>query len=256
MNNVRHKSDFKNKQAEFAAFIRDPINNPCPADVKRQRMATYRELFFNNVDSFLSSNFPVLRKILDDRQWFELAQDFFSSHACRSPYFSEIPEEFLDFLQNERNNPDDYPFLLELAHYEWVEMALSIAQDHIEPPESGFDENLLQCHIALSPLAWPLAYQFPVQQISPQFLPEQPPEQPTYLVVYRDYDDEVHFLQINAMTYSLLQQIQQSNGVLTDALLTRFSQELGHPNPVAVMEGGLQILREMAAKGIIVPRRD
>ena len=62
--------DFKAKQLEFAAYIRDPENNPLPADVQPQRMAMYRELFFNNIDSFLSANFPVLRTLLNDRQWF------------------------------------------------------------------------------------------------------------------------------------------------------------------------------------------
>jgi hypothetical protein len=70
--------DFKSKQAEFAAYIRDPQNNPVPADVKEQRMAMYRELFFNNIEGFLSGNFPVLRKILDDPQWFALAQGLFA----------------------------------------------------------------------------------------------------------------------------------------------------------------------------------
>jgi len=69
--------DFKSKQDEFAAYIRDPQNNPVPADVKEQRMAMYRELFFNNIEGFLSGNFPVLRQILNDQQWFALAQDFF-----------------------------------------------------------------------------------------------------------------------------------------------------------------------------------
>ncbi|MFZ2407721.1 MAG: putative DNA-binding domain-containing protein, partial [Methylobacter sp.] len=110
--------DFKAKQLEFAAYIRDPENNPPPADVKQQRMAMYRELFFNNLDSFLSANFPVLRTLLNDRQWFELGQDFYARHASQSPHFSQIPEEFLDYLQNERDTSADFPFMLELAHYE------------------------------------------------------------------------------------------------------------------------------------------
>ncbi|MGZ5536335.1 MAG: HvfC/BufC family peptide modification chaperone, partial [Methylobacter sp.] len=82
------KVDFKAKQLEFASYIRDPENNPPPADVQPERMAMYRELFFNNIDSFLSANFPVLRTILDERQWFELGQDFFAKHASQSPHFS------------------------------------------------------------------------------------------------------------------------------------------------------------------------
>ena len=132
MSNFPHKVNFKAKQAEFSAYIRNPIDSPCPSDIQPERMQMYRELFFNNVESFLSSNFPVLHKILSKQQWQQLAQDFFAKHHCTSPYFSEIPEEFILYLQNERQaSEDDYPFMLELAHYEWVEMALSISQASI-----------------------------------------------------------------------------------------------------------------------------
>jgi len=73
--------DFDQKQREFAAYIRDPEHNPIPAGIQEQRMAMYRELFFNNINGFLAGNFPVLRALLTDEQWFALAQDFF----CASP---------------------------------------------------------------------------------------------------------------------------------------------------------------------------
>ncbi|WP_333874287.1 HvfC family RiPP maturation protein [Methylobacter sp.] len=244
------KVDFKAKQLEFASYIRDPENNPPPADVQPQRMAMYRELFFNNIDSFLSANFPVLRTILDDRQWFELGQDFFSKHASQSPHFSEIPEEFLDYLQNERDSSADFPFMLELAHYEWVEMALSIAKETVPANQKSVD-TLLNQHIRLSPLAWPLAYQYPVQKISPAFLPETAPEQATFLIVYRDQDDEVNFIEITPITYRLLQIIQEQEEVVTTDCLKQVTEELNHPNPEMIRAGGLQILKELAEKTII-----
>jgi hypothetical protein len=248
---IANRVDFKVRQLEFASYIRDPENNPAPADVKAQRMAMYRELFFNNVESFLSSSFPVLRSILDDNRWFGLAQDFFASHRCQSPYFSEIPEEFLDYLQNERDNPDDLPFLLELAHYEWVETALAIAKMDVIANSRGDIDNLLNERIALSPLAWPLAYQYPVQQLSPDFLPTVAPEQPTFLIVYRNIDDEVHFSQITGITYRLLQLIQENEGLTAEDYLRQVAQEANHPDPALIMEGGLAILKEWAEKTII-----
>lgn len=247
------KVDFKAKQSEFSAYIRDPFNNPKPADVKQQRMETYRELFFNNIDSFLSSNFPVLRKILDDTQWFELSQDFFAKHPCKTPYFSEIPEEFIDYLQNERQNDSDYPFLLELAHYEWVEMALSISKEEISANTAEFIRNLTQESISLSPLAWPLAYQFPVQQISPSFLPETAPEQSTYLLVYRNIDDEVNFIQIPAITFSLLHLLQNNNAMSCNDCLMQIAEQSTHPEPTIIIDAGLQVLKSLAEKNIILP---
>ena len=64
--------------------------------------------------------------------------------------------------------------MLELAHYEWVEMALSIAKEELVINNRGFDD-LLNKNIRLSPLAWPLAYQYPVQKISPDYLPADAP---------------------------------------------------------------------------------
>ena len=245
------KVDFKAKQLEFAAYIRDPENNPVPDDVQQPRMAMYRELFFNNIDSFLCANFPVLRAILDDQQWFELGQDFFAKHVSRSPHFSEIPEEFLDYLQNERESSNDFPFMLELAHYEWVEMALSIARETMLDHQQSLD-NLLNQRIQLSPLAWPLAYQYPVQKISPDFLPETAPEQPTFLIVYRNPDDEVNFIEITPITYRLLQIIQEDEGILTKDCLKQVADESKHPNPEIIMAGGLQILKELAEKTVII----
>jgi len=242
--------DFKAKQLEFAAYIRDPENNPPPADVQPQRIAMYRELFFNNIDSFLSANFPVLQAILDDQQWFQLGQDFFAKHACQSPHFSKIPEEFLDYLQNERDSLNDFPFMLELAHYEWVEMALSIAKETVSGCHQNLD-NLQNQSIQLSSLAWPLAYQYPVHKISPDFLPETAPEQATFLVVYRNPDDEVNFIEITPITYRLLEIIQEHEQVLVTDCLKQVAEEMHHPNPEMIMAGGLQILKELAEKTVI-----
>ncbi|MEC4748830.1 putative DNA-binding domain-containing protein [Methylomicrobium sp. Wu6] len=243
--------DFKAKQQEFSAYLRDPAKHPAPADVKPGRMAIYRELFFNNIDNFLAVNFPVLRKLLTDTQWRELAEDFFTRHTCKTPYFTEIAEEFLDYLQTERNHPDDPPYMLELAHYEWAEMAVSIAKEDnpVNPPFSG-DWSTQALH--LSPQAWPLAYRFPVHLISPDYQPSEPPEQPTFLIVYRNLDDEVRFIHITPITYQLLALIQERPGQTAAACLKSVAEQLRHPQPEIIYEGGLKIVRDLAAKNIIL----
>ena len=246
--------DFKAKQAEFAAYIRDPLHSPKPADVAIERMVMYRELFFNNINSFLCSNFPVLRKILSDTQWHDLAADFFIHHRCQTPHFSEIAEEFLDYLQNERPTDPQFPFMLELAHYEWVEMALSIAQAEPVPGDAVFVEQILQKNLQLSPVAWPLVYQYPVQQIGPDFLPHTAPDQPSYLIVYRDANDQVHFMQTTPITYRLLQLIDEHRGISGERSLHSLAVELSQQiDTQTLMPFGLQTLQELATKAIIIP---
>jgi hypothetical protein len=61
--------EFTRRQYAFAAHIRDPEHQPAPDDIEDRRMQIYRELFYNNVEGFLSGTFPVLRKIHSDGDW-------------------------------------------------------------------------------------------------------------------------------------------------------------------------------------------
>lgn len=243
--------DFRLKQQEFVAYIRDPDNNPVPLGLNEHRMKMYHELFFNNIDSFLSGNFPVLRALLNDAEWQTLARDFFKSHKSETPYFSQIPEEFLSFLEHERDSSLDFPFLLELAHYEWVEMALSIAQEEILNSRQN-SENLLNKTLSVSPLAWVLAYAYPVHKISPEFLPVEPPEQPSFLIAYRNTEDKVHFIEITPMTYRLLQLISENNTRTVETCLQQIVTESHFPNPEQVIDGGLTVLKGLLEKNILM----
>ncbi len=169
---MAERQEFRALQRAFAAHIRDPQNVPPPDDIEDRRMAIYRDLFFNNVVSLLAGTFPVLRRILGDDGWQDLIRDYFSVHRSRTPYFLEMPQEFLEYLQKERGQRENDPdWLLELAHYEWVELALAVSDD--EPDWNAFDRDgdlFGQCPV-LSPLAWPLSYRYPVHRIGPDFQP-------------------------------------------------------------------------------------
>lgn len=250
MSNFPHKIDFKSKQAEFSAYIRNPDAHPCPADVAPERMQMYRELFFNNVESFLSSNFPVLHTLLAQQQWQQLVQDFFENHPCTTPYFSEIPEEFMLYLQSERPpNADDYPFMLELAHYEWVEMALSISQE-TQPQTPPVSPLQLTQKISLSPLTWLLAYQYPVHRISPDYLPSEAPEQPSYLAVYRNAEDNVKFIELAPMSFHLLQTLQNQQHAIS--IKQFLSEVLPENTDESLKNAAIEALQHFMEKNIIV----
>jgi len=253
MTNSQHKPvSFKDAQTAFTSYIRDPENNPAPADVKKQRMEMYRSLMFNNVESFISSNFPVLRKIFDQQSWNTMAQDFFSCHTSKTPYFSEIAEEFLHYLEYEREfRSEDPPFILELAHYEWVEMAASIATEDL--PELSLDLEELNESIALklSPLAWPLVYQYPVHKLSPEYQPTNPPEQPTFILVFRDREDEVRFIELTAMTYQMLQIIQEQEGILLSVCAEKLISKFNNLDPGEIYKGIIQAIKELVVKDVV-----
>jgi len=249
---VAGQPEFIRRQYEFAAHIRDPEHRPAPADVDDRRMAIYRELFYNNVEGFLSGTFPVLRRIHDETRWHAMARAFFSSHRSHSPLFLEIPREFLNWLRDEREpQPGDFPFLYELAHYEWVELAVSVAEETIDRNVVDPAGDLLDAVPVLSPLVWHLAYDYPVHKIGPDFLPDASGRQPTWLVVYRDRDDEVSFMEINPVTKRLLELLGENSGASGRQLLAAIAAEMSHPQPQVVINGGLDILENLRNKGIV-----
>jgi hypothetical protein len=244
--------EFTRRQYAFAANIRDPEHNPAPEDIEDRRMRIYRELFYNNVEGFISGTFPVLRQIYSEADWHTLVRAYFSRHRSRTPLFHEIPREFLGWLENERSgNPADPPFLFELAHYEWVELALSIAEPPSDSPEVDPHGDLLNGIPVLSPLAWHLTYRYPVHRIGPDHQPTQPGDMPTCLVVYRDREDEVGFLEINSVTKRLLELIDAGAHRTGTELLTCIAAEMSHPRPDVVIRGGADIMNNLLKNNIL-----
>jgi hypothetical protein len=249
---VADGTSFKDKQYAFAAHIRDPDNVAAPGNIEGRRMAIYRKLFFNNLYSLLGTFFPVLRKIHTDEQWRRFIRGFMRHHQAQTPYFLQLPEEFLAYLQNEfEPAAGDYPFLTELAHYEYAELALSVTED--EDDYSGIDVHgdLLAGVPVKSVLAWAFAYQFAVHRISPDFLPEAPAEQPVYLALYRDSEDRVGFLELNAVTAALLEEIEGNRELNGETLLRQLAEKINYPNADALVEHGGEALREMRQLGIL-----
>jgi len=245
--------DFIRRQYEFAAHIRDPENQPAPAEIEDRRMAIYRELFYNNVEGFLSGTFPVLRTLYNDTDWHLLVRDYFSHHRAQTPLFLEIPREFINWLKNGRDaQANDLPFLHELAHHEWVELALSISEESTDQENVNPEGNLLTGIPVLSPLAWHLSYRFPVHRIGPDFIPEEPGEQPTNIVVYRDRQDVVGFMEVNPVTKRLLELISENSRKNGELLLDCIAVEMSHPQPEVVIAGGAEILVGLADKDIIL----
>lgn len=245
--------EFIRKQFEFAAHIRDPERNPVPDNIEDRRMAVYRELFFNNVEDFMASSYPVLQEILGEDRWLAMIRDYFAHHRAETPLFPEMPAEFLSYLQNTRKpQADDFPFMIELAHYEWMELAAAhenaeIDWDHIDP-----DGDLATGHPVISPLAWVLSYRFPVHRIRTDYLPTEAPDQATSIIVYRNKEDEVGFIEINPVTSILLQHLQQDPALTGREALLNISQDMQHANPDAVISGGLDILEDLRRHDIVL----
>ena len=215
-------------------------------------MRIYRELFFNNISKFLASNFPVLHKIYGEQAWKQLAREFYVEHRAHTPLFPELPKEFLRYVQEQRQNrAGDPPFLLELAHYEWVELALSLDASELDDIPADPAGDLIQGIPLLSPLAWPLAYQFPVHRISPDYQPQAAPEQATRLLAYRNRADQIKFMEINPVTWLLLDKLQERKWTGLE-IMQAIAADIQHSDHDVVIRHGQKLLADLLQREVIL----
>ncbi|MCX2982078.1 DUF2063 domain-containing protein [Halieaceae bacterium IMCC14734] len=261
--------DLAEQQRELTEHLRDPAANKPPAGIESRRIKIYNDLVYNNIEAFIKGGFPVTRSLYRDEDWHRLVRVFIRDYRCQSPYALEVSQEFVQFVMHHYEpSPADPPFLVELVHYEWVELALDIADEEL--PESTAAESTAAVSTAavstaaapespldgvpvLSPLAWSLVYQYPVHTIGPGCEPDAPPPQPTYLVVYRNRDDAVQFMETNAATARLLELIRDNDGELTARdLLKQLAEEMNADSVRSIIEFGENMLNQFLQQDILL----
>ena len=218
-------------------------------------MAVYTELFFNNVESLLAANFPVIRSLHDDAAWRDLVRAFYRDHRCHTPLFTDIARELIRHLETRAAaGAGDPPFLVELAHYEWAELALSLDETDLASIPRDERGDVADGIPVVSPLARVLGYRFPVHRISPDFRPAEAPAQPTLILLTRDAADRLHFLEIDALTALLFERLRENTTRTGRACLDALLTELGRDEP-ALRDSGLSILRRLREREALLGTR-
>lgn len=256
--NVRSKTgnSFQEVQQVFTRHMRDPVINPAPADIDARRAKIYSDLIYNNIQSFLGNSFPVIRQILSDDEWHHLLRDYVKQHQSQTPLFPRMPLEFVKYLEQECQLPASYPFLPELAHYEWLETSVSLDPREIDHDQIDPNGDLLHGIPVLNQLAVPVHYNWPVHLLGPEYLPTEPPSDQTFIIVFRKPDDEVAFMVLNRVSARLIHKIIDAGDKTGQQLLTEISKELGHTDPDSVIRGGLQMMSEFRDKHVLLGTRN
>lgn len=242
------------QQAAWARHLRDPAAGAAPDGIDARRLGIYRDLVHNNIRNLLSGNFPVIRSTLGEDAWRRLVRAFFATHRSRTPLFTEIGREFIAFLEQRDPASGDPPWLAELAHYEWVELALQIS-DAKAPDGIDAAGDLLAGIPVISPQAWALAYRWPVHRIGPAHRPAQPPDAPTLLLVRRDAHGDVRFAQLSPLAFRLLQLLATNTVGNGEAVLLALAGEAGATDLPAFLAEGAAMLARMHAEGTLLGTR-
>jgi hypothetical protein len=128
---------------------------------------------------------------------------------------------------------------------------MALQQSEAEPLSSGDADMLLDRPLQVSPLAWPLAYAWPVQLVGPDYQPDTAPDQPTLLLVRRDVDFSVKFSGLSPLAFRLLQRIEAFPELDGRAQLQALAQEAGMTGSAEFFDNGLALLRQMHEQRVV-----
>ncbi|MDF1584727.1 MAG: putative DNA-binding domain-containing protein, partial [Methyloprofundus sp.] len=219
--------EFLTYQHQFVDYLRNPPTDESVPATLPTRVNVYAKLLHSKINASLRTCFPILHELLGETQWHSLVQDFIKVHRCQSPLYREIPDEFVDYLMHETPHIELPEFIIDLVHYEWMELILETENAVNASPILPVNDDLLTIIPALNPVLHLLHYRYPVQSINAtdaywknwQDRPTPYAQEPVILAGTRDADYKIHFIKLNPVTARLIELLQEGLSTGEQALL-------------------------------------
>lgn len=180
------------------------LDEPDQAALNRfkPRLLTYRNLIRFALEDPLPDCFPILQTLLEKADLWDACVDaFLASRFIQSSYYRDIHPAFVAWLASSGWGQDTWPFLLQLAHFEYIEVEILRWPD--EPPLEGLASvPAADLQVVFDGTARNLAYAFAVHQATKEN--PEPDAGETFLLGYRDADGDFMVSELSAHASAFL----------------------------------------------------
>jgi hypothetical protein len=138
------------------------------ADIDRSGVELYATLLQYGQQDLMMSIYPYCAKILK-KKWEPTVRDYFLHYPANHYNLNRAAQRFPTYLMNEGSHfLNKYPFLAELAEYEWLELELQ-EMDYVVAPQPNLvlskPEQFTQYAPLLNPVLLLRQYDYPVSLI-------------------------------------------------------------------------------------------
>ncbi|MDO5059912.1 MAG: putative DNA-binding domain-containing protein [Neisseria sp.] len=205
-------------QAALADYARNP-ELPPPPGIAPERLAVYARLLRNNINSFLDLCFSDSQNFADETLWQDLCRRFLAEAAPESPFFNDIPAQFLAFAQQQSGAARLPENVLAMMQFE---TDLLHAETAPVPQNALFSDGLWlpETALALSPAARLRHYDCDFVSSSLAHFDDEA----CTVLTWRGLDDEVYYRRLADTEVFLLEHFSAQNDSL--AALAAALQEL------------------------------
>lgn len=238
-------SPFQEYQLAFTEYLRRTESDDNTEQKRPRQQQIYRDLVYKNINQCIADVFPITKNSIPEPDWETMIREFINVSRLQTPYFLEICQEFLAYLMHTRKpQPTDHSFALELAHFEWIQLAVHTA--NVSLSEYQHNSAFTECSLwRASPLVVGLTYSYPVHIIDECYIPKEPGPQPTYLLVYRNRNDDLKVLEVDNLSLRIIQLLQAHENITHTQIFQLIATELG-TNQEDVSAKALPILSMLA----------
>lgn len=201
-------------------------------------MLTYRELARASLIEPLEEMFPVVKALLDEAElWDSCVQAFLDARMVGSSHYRDIAPSFLGWLAATGWGQERWPFLLELAHAEILEVVVARFPDS-EPLQGLRADPGPGDLVVLDAATQVVSYEHAVHRARVEA--PVPEARSTHLLAFRNQAGEAQLLELTPATAALLVQAQTQS-------LTQVAEALNMPDLAPAME----LLRDLHRAGAI-----
>jgi hypothetical protein len=196
--------------ADVSAFRQDPIAFAAarglePGDARalqrwQRRLLTYRALVRFALSDPLPDCFPITKALLGEA-WENCVDAFLDARAIQSPYYRHIHPHFVEWLADTGWGNEQWPCLLSLAHFEYLELeVLRAPEDEPQPELVNAPAPARRARFSAS--ARNLAYPWRVQEATEEA--PLPPEGTALLFCHRLPDGRYHQRELGGVSSAFL----------------------------------------------------
>lgn len=185
-------------QHRFAQAIR---GGEAADGLPQDRLNVYIRLIRNNIHSFIDRCYTETRQYFDSEEWSRLKEGFVRDAHAQTPYFQEIPCEFLQYCQSLPLSDG----ILALMDFEYTQLLAEVAQIP-DIPDIHYSND---SKYTPSPAAFIRQYRYDVT--------DDLHEAETALLIWRNAEDDVMYQTLDSFDMMLLE-IMGSSALSFDTL--------------------------------------
>lgn len=204
----------------------------------QSRLLTYRGLARNALEDPLPDCFPITHTLLEGAELWDACLDaFLASRTIQSPYYRDVNPAFVTWLANSTWGQDRWPFLLQLAHFEYIEVEI------LRWPDDPLSKELktkptADGQVVFGGATRNLAYAYRVHEATKE--DPEPTAGETFLLGYRDTEGDFNYSELSAHASAFLARCMEDEPIGTAASVLNLE-----------LEEVLDLLSGFRAKGAI-----